>query len=75
MSGIQEKLDNITNSKAKIRDSIVNLGIEMPIETKFRDYPEYIRQVIDSTIIPQSDLNNLVSSLKEVNGNISEEVK
>ena len=45
MGTIAEKLLYLSETKTKIKDSITSIGVNMPNETTFRQYAEYIRQI------------------------------
>lgn len=68
MSGIEEKLNYLEETKSLMKDTINNLGGSITDETHFRDYPTQIQHIIDTTIISQTTLNNLVNAVINING-------
>ena len=43
MSGVQDKINKIRESKEAIRNAIIETGGTLPEDTTFRNYPEQIR--------------------------------
>ena len=63
MSGVEERIDYLNETKDLIKQAINETGGEISEDMTFRDYPGQIQVIIDETVIPQSDLDNLVDSL------------
>ena len=67
--GLQEKLDKLKQSKEAIKLAIEETGdITIEEEATFRSYPEQIQYIIDTTIIPQSELDSLVNKTNNIIG-------
>lgn len=75
MSGVQDKINKIKESKEAIRNAIIETGGTLPEDTTFRNYPEQIQYIIDTTIIPQSELDILMEKTNSIIGGISNKVK
>ena len=75
MSGVQDKINKIRESKEAIRNAIIETGGTLPEDTTFRNYPEQIQYIIDTTIIPQSELDILMEKTNSIIGGISNKVK
>lgn len=75
MSGVQDKINKIRESKEAIRNAIIETGGTLPEDTTFRNYPEQIQYIIDTTIIPQSELDILIEKTNSIIGGISNKVK
>ena len=65
---IQDQLDELLNSKLDMKTALNNLEEEVTDETTFREYPNYIQNVIDKTIVPYSDLADTVELALDING-------
>ena len=75
MSGVQDKINKIRESKEARRSAIIETGGTLPEDTTFRNYPEQIQYIIDTTIIPQSELDILMEKTNSIIGGISNKVK
>lgn len=75
MSGVQDKINKIRESKEAIRNAIIETGGTLPEDTTFRNYLEQIQYIIDTTIIPQSELDILMEKTNSIIGGISNKVK
>ena len=51
-----------------IKQAIKDTGIEVPEDLSFREYGSKIQEVIDTTIIPQSTLDEFVEFTNTING-------
>ena len=67
-NGVEDRLNYIEETKGLIKQSINNLGGTIEDDTPFSDYPEQIQHIIDTSIIPQSELDNLVNEVIDING-------
>lgn len=65
---IQDQLDEILNSKLEIKAAINSFGEEITDETTFRQYPDYIQNIIDDNIVPYSDLVDTIKIAIDING-------
>lgn len=74
MSGVQDKINKIRESKEAIRNAIIETGGTLPEDTTFRNYPEQIQHIIDTTIIPQSELDILMEKTNNIIGGISNKI-
>ena len=45
MSTTQTKLNRLIETKNNIRQKIISLGVDVPIDTPFKDYPSFIEQL------------------------------
>ena len=63
MSSIIDKLNHLKATKLEIRKAIVTMGVSVPLDAKFRDYPKYIRQISGTGDKP---LINISSGAKNV---------
>ena len=70
MSGVKERLDQLSETKINIKNAINELGGNIKDQDSFRSYPEQIQKVIDTTIIPQSDLNRLTQAAININNEV-----
>lgn len=71
MSGIKDRLDYLEETKSLIKNAINSTGGSLTDETAFKDYPAQVQHIIDTTIISQETLDNLINVAKDINGNIS----
>lgn len=65
---IQDQLDELLNSKLGIKTVLNNFEEEVTDETTFREYPDYIQNVIDKTIVPYSELVTTINIAIDING-------
>ena len=68
MSGVKDRLDYLEETKNLIKEAIITSGGTLSSESTFREYPEQIQHVIDTTIIPQSVLDELIEKSNIING-------
>lgn len=68
VGSVKEKLDYILETKENIKQAIKDTGIEVPENLSFREYGSKIQEVIDTTIIPQSTLDEFVEFTNTING-------
>lgn len=68
IGSVKEKLDYILETKENIKQAIKDTGIEVPEDLSFREYGSKIQEVIDTTIIPQSTLDEFVEFTNTING-------
>lgn len=68
VGSVKEKLDYILETKENIKQAIKDTGIEVPEDLSFREYGSKIQEVIDTTIIPQSTLDEFVEFTNTING-------
>lgn len=66
MNGVEEKLEYLQETKKLIRDSINQNGGTITDATPFDEYSTQIQKVIETTVIPQSVLNDLVECTEEL---------
>ena len=71
MSGIKDRLDYLEETKSLIKNAINSTGGSLTDETAFKDYPAQVQHIIDTTIISQETLDNLINVAKDINGDIS----
>lgn len=45
MSTTQAKLNRLIETKSSIRQKIISLGVDVPVDTPFKDYPSFIEQL------------------------------
>lgn len=64
---IQDQLDELLNSKLDMKTVLNSFEEEVTDETVFREYPDYIQNVIDKTIVPYSDLEDTIELAMDVN--------
>jgi len=65
---IQDQLDELLNSKLDMKTVLNNFEEEVTDETTFREYPDYIQNVIDKTIVPYSELVTTINIAIDING-------
>lgn len=65
---IQDQLDELLNSKLDMKTVLNNFEEEVTDETTFREYPDYIQNVIDKTIVPYSELVTTINIAINING-------
>jgi len=70
---VKEKLDYLLETKELIRKSINNLDGNISEEADFDEYMEQIQTIIDTKVIPQSDLDNLMNLAENINGGAIDE--
>lgn len=68
MNGVEQRLNYLQETKSLIKDSINKNGGEITENTPFDEYSQQIQKVIDTTIIPQSTLVDLVEYTNNING-------
>lgn len=68
MSGVEERLNYLEETKTKLKDSINSLGGTIEDSTPFDEYYQQIQKIIDTTIIPQSTLVDLIEYTNILNG-------
>lgn len=71
MGTTQEKLSRLINTKNNIRQKLIDLGVDVPIDTPFEEYPELIKQLkaanfiettTDQQVLQFIDLYNTIST-------------
>ena len=65
---IQDQLDELLNSKLDMKTVLNNFEEEVTDETTFREYPDYIQNIIDKTIVPYSELVTTINIAIDING-------
>ena len=70
MSGVKARLDYLTETKSKIKEAINNLGGNIDDTMAFDEYPAEIDKLIETEVIPQATLDNLVSNIGNINGEV-----
>lgn len=68
MNGVEQRLNYLQETKSLIKDSINKNGGEITDSTPFDEYYRQIQKIIDTTIIPQSTLVDLVEYTNILNG-------
>lgn len=68
MNGVEQRLNYLQETKSLIKDSINKNGGEITDSTPFDEYYQQIQKIIDTTIIPQSTLVDLVEYTNILNG-------
>lgn len=68
MCGVDEKLNYLLETKELIKNAINSTGGMIDDDTPFNKYYEPIQTIIDTFVIPQSDLDELVSMMISLNG-------
>ena len=67
-NGVEDRLNYLETTKGLIKQSIANFDETITDDTPFSEYPEYIQNIIDTSIIPQSELDALVIEAINING-------
>lgn len=68
MSGVEERLQYLEETKTKLKDSINAMGGNLEDSTPFDEYPAQLPDLIEKNIIPQGTLDELTISLVDING-------
>lgn len=68
MNGIEERLEYLDTTKSLIKDAINETGGSLTNESAFSEYPNQIKHIIGTTIIPQSDLDKFVEKTRSISG-------
>ena len=63
MSTILDKLYYLKSNKLEIRKAIVTMGVSVPLDAKFRDYPKYIKQISGNSDKPLINISNSATSV------------
>lgn len=70
MSGVEERLNYLEETKTKLKDSINAIGGTIEDSTPFDEYPNQLPDLIEKNIIPQSTLDSLMETVAHINGSI-----
>ena len=68
MCGVKTRLDYIESTMDEIYDALIDMGESLDINTPINSYPQHIQNIIDNTVIPQSDLDYLMEITIFLNG-------
>ena len=68
MNGVEQRLNYLQETKSLIKDSINKNGGEITDSTPFDEYYQQIQKIIDTTVIPQSTLVDLIEYTNILNG-------
>lgn len=68
MSEINKRLEYIDTTKSLIKDAINEIGGTLTDESTFDEYPEQVKNLIGTSIIPQSDLDKFVEKTRSISG-------
>ena len=71
-NGVADRLNYLEETKRQIKQSINNLGGTIEDDTPFDEYPDQIQNIINTQIIPQSELDNLMNKVININGEDAE---
>lgn len=67
-NGVEDRLNYLEETKGLIKQSIANFDNTITNNTPFSEYPNYIQNIINNSIIPQSELDALVIEAINING-------
>lgn len=74
MSGVEERLKYLENTKGLIKTSINRTGGNITEDTPFSEYPNQIKNIIkNSEVTPNKVVNDLAKLVIEINGNSTKE--
>lgn len=66
MSGVEERLSYLEDTKELLRQTINENGGDLLVESPFSDYPEQLQHIVDTSIVPQSKLDSLIEETLDI---------
>ena len=67
-NGVDNRLNYLNETKSILMTSINNIGGSLTKDSLFKDYSNQLQNIIDTTIVSQAALDDLIEEVEDING-------